>query len=103
MVGLVKKKKIPAPLCNYKWLRLFVVIVVIVGAPAAFLPDGNLDALGRETLAEVGTIADAGELLRRVDLEDVAENGSQDKRLARVDRDIILLVRSGLDVAEGEP
>lgn len=70
---------------------LFIVIVFIVGPSASFLPDGNLDSLGCEAFAEFGTVAHSGEFLRRIDLEDVAENGSKDGASAAVHWKITLL------------
>lgn len=53
---------------------LIVVVVITSTCLAAFFPDRNLDALGREALAEVCAIAHTWEFLGRVDLEDVTEH-----------------------------
>lgn len=64
-----------------------VVVVVIVSAlgVSAFLPDGDLDALRSEAFAQPGALANTGELLGRVHLEDVAEARGEDRRLPSVD------------------
>ncbi len=54
-------------------LLLVVVIVVGVLAAHAFLPDGDLDSLRSEALAEWRALADSRELLGRVDGEHVTE------------------------------
>lgn len=84
-------------------VSLVVVVVVIVGSSTTFLPDWNLDALSREAFAELGTVADTREFLRRIHLEDVAEDRGKNGRPATFDWKIALLAWRGLDVAEREP
>lgn len=81
---------------------LVVVVVVITTAFASFLSDWDLDTLLCEALAEFCAVANAWKFLGRIDLEDVAEDRSQNRRLTRLDRHIALLVSRGLDVDEGE-
>lgn len=83
-------------------MTLIVVVVVIVGSSATFFPNRNLDALGREALAKLRAVADARELFRRVDLEDVTEDRGKDGRPATFNWEVALLAWWGLDVAEGE-
>lgn len=81
---------------------LIIVIVVVVCTFSAFLPDGYLDSLRGETLAKLGTVADTGEFLRGVDLEDITKDRGQNGRLALLNRPIIFLVGVGLNVDKGE-
>lgn len=83
-------------------VHLVIIVVVIIGSSATFLSNRNLDALVREHLAEVGAVADSRELLRRIDLEDIAENGSKNGRPAAFDWEITLLAWRRLNVAKGE-
>ena len=86
-------------------MGLVVVVVVLVGALVwVVLPDGNLDSLAGEAFAERGALADARELLGRVDLEDVAKDRGEDGRLADVDGAVARLARStNIDKREAQP
>lgn len=77
--------------------------IIVIRAFPTFLPDWDLDALRRKTLAELCTVADAGELLCRVDLEDVAKDRGEDGGFAHLDGGVALLVSLGLDIDEREP
>lgn len=58
---------------------LVVIVVIISCTLSAFLPDRDFDALRRETFAELRAVTDTGELLRGVDLKDVAENRGENR------------------------
>ena len=81
-------------------------IIVIQGSALAWvvLADGYLDPLAGKAFAERRALADARELLGRVDLEDVAKDRSEDGRLADVDRAVARLARSAdIDKGEAQP
>lgn len=67
--------------------RLVIIVVVVVPSTlvTTILADWNLDALNGEAFAKFGTLTDSGKLLGRENVEDVAETGCEDGRLALVD------------------
>ncbi len=81
-------------------------IIVIQGSALAWvvLADGYLDPLAGKAFAERCALADARELLGRVDLENVAKDGGEDGRLADVDRAVARLARrTDIDKGEAQP
>lgn len=82
---------------------LVVVLIIVVVALGTLLPDRDFDTLCRKTFAKFGAIAHTGELLGRVDLKYIAEDGGQNGRLARLDGCIALLVGPGLHIHKGKP
>ncbi len=83
-------------------LGLLVVVVVLVGALVrVVLADRDLDSLAGKAFAELGALAHAGELLGRVHLENVAEDGGEEGRLADVDGTVARLAGSA-DIHKGE-
>lgn len=66
--------RVPGGVLGNQTLLLVVIVIITSACLATFFPDGDLDTLGCETLAEVCAIAYTWELLGRVDLEDVTEH-----------------------------
>ena len=62
-----------------------VVVIIVVAPTVGFFPDGDLDALVGELLRQRRALADAGELLGRVDSERGAVAGGENGRFASVD------------------
>lgn len=77
-----------------KYLHLSIVVIVffaIAQRLGPVFPDGDLDPLRGETLAQTRALDDAGELLGRKDLEDVRKGGGENGRRARVEAGALLI------------
>ncbi len=90
------------PKRSRKRATLVIVIVLLLGALIVVLADRDLDALTSKALAQLRAVADARELLGRVHLEDVAEDGREDGRLADIDGPAVAGLAGGADVDERE-
>jgi hypothetical protein len=62
-----------------------VVVLLLIPLARPILPDRDLDALRRETLAQRRALDHAGEALRGVDGEHFGKAGCEDGGFARVD------------------
>jgi len=62
-----------------------VVVLLLIPLARPILPDRDLDALSRETLAQRRALDHAGEALRGVDGEHFGKAGCEDGGFARVD------------------
>lgn len=86
---------------------IIVIVIAISALEIGVFADRDLDALRGKDLAQGRALADAGELLGRVDIEDIAEARGQDGRSpvvhlddAAISRDRV--VRSNIDKRESK-